>query len=825
MPSNSNHGPNLEYPFNIKHFLSNVKRYYKAGFWYWDSETNHIHLGRKFISELGIKAPSDGIALDNFLDIVHKDDRKALVKFLIRLGNDPVLNQEMDLRVKMKNEWQWKQITAFVVKKQPSSKKYYIVGQFHDIDSNGNDAESNGDALLFERFTSLLNKHQLALLEMDLSGMVLNWNKNASKLFQLQVSGNQPISLKDGFLNEDWVKFKDWLQSSSVKPFIATYTLLNGAVCHLSWSKLDERQSRRRCIVAARDVSQFVEIQGQNKMYEFQNDVLDNFFIQIKGSHHTSEIFFIAGLTLEKIFPKSISILFSYCADDSFITLESFFGVKAKIWNAFIDELGWNPVGRRVYIEKDRLTALFPHNVVEITIPFNELLGEILSVTSYKLFERIFKISKSYNVGIVKDNTLFGGIIIIQTLESNPVDTQFLTRFSNIMAMAIDFSYTNMAFSQKVDELKKQLSEKYELISYSNHSLRTPLNSIFGFSSMLSYTELDKNQQTKYLDIIQNQSKELLDLTNELQDYIRISTGSLTIINTKQNVNELMNELKAAIGARLDLFEYNNLTVNYSIPDNTDFLEFFVDSGRLLQALTIYFNHFIKFIQTGSISIGYVIENEKIKIYIHENESSIDAKVRGMVAEELNSLLSYTSTQSPHFNLLLANKLFNLLGADAKILSDGKLRFEVELSLMAADEVKAIDEPNDEQAVKKIDFKNKVILVVEDEEVNFLILNELLTAWGTSTIWARNGREAVDLVSSLNQGIHLILMDIRMPIMDGYAATMEIKQVNPSIPVIAQTAFSAPQERLKAQAAGCDGYITKPIDQNILHHVLEMYLA
>ncbi|HBI80469.1 MAG TPA: hypothetical protein DDY04_00605 [Bacteroidales bacterium] len=825
MSSNSNHGPNLEYPFNIKHFLSNVKRYYKAGFWYWDSETNHIHFGRKFLADLGFKSPMDGIALDNFLDIIHKDDRKALVKLLIRLGNNSDLHQEMDLRVKMKNEWYSKRITAFVVKKQPTSKKYYIVGQIHDIDSNDSDIDANGYALVFDQFASLLNKHQLALLEMDLNGMVLNWNKNASKLFQLQASGNQPISLKDGFLGDDWAKFKDWLQSTSAKPFTAAYTLLNGAVCHLSWSKLDEQQGRRHCIVAARDVSQLVEIQGQNKMYEFQNDVLDNFFIQIKGSHHTSEIFFLAGLTLEKIFSKSISILFSYCADDSFITLESFFGVKAKIWNAFIDELGWNPVGRRVYTEKDRLTALFPHHVVENTTPFNELLGEIISITSYKLFERIFKISKSYNVGIVKDNTLFGGVIIVQTQESNPVDTQFLTRFSNVMAMTIDFSNANMALSQKVDELKKQLSEKYELISYINHSIRTPLNSIIGFSSMLSYTELDKNQQTKYLDIIQNQSKELLDLTNELQDYIRISTGSLTIINTKQKVNEFMNELKVAISARLDLLEYNNLTVNYSIPENTDFLEFFVDPGRLLQALTIYCNHFIKFIQTGSISIGYVIENEKIKIYIHENESSIDAKVRGMVAEELNSLLSNTSTQSPHFNLLLANRLFNLLGADAKIVNDGKLRFEVELSLMAADEVKAIDEPNDEQAVKKIDFKNKVILVVEDEEVNFLILNELLTAWGASTIWARNGKEAVDLVNSLNQGIHLILMDIRMPVMDGYAATMEIKQINPSIPVIAQTAFSAPQERLKAQAAGCDGYITKPIDQNILHHVLEMYLA
>lgn len=826
MPLNQNNRLDLGYPFNIKHFLSNLKRYYKAGFWYWDSESNKIHLGRKTISELGFKDSTDELVLDEFLDLIHRDDKKVLVKAFLRLSENTTLHQDVDFRIKVQNEWQWKHIIAFAAKEEPSASKYYIIGQFKNIDPNKVVKASNGEALSFERFARLLNKHQLAMLEIDSNGVVLNWNKNSSRLFQFDTLNNQSISIKESFGEDGWRKFQEWLQGTSVKPFTCAFKHSNGVESYLSWSKLiDDQQNKSSYIVAARDVSQLFELQNQCKRYETQNQQLISLCNQIKGHFLPDEIFFLIGQTLEKAFPKSISIVFSYSNEDSFITIDSILGIKSKTWDAFIDELGWNPVGRRFYVENDKLEALLSSQVIETELPLNEQIDGIISATSYKVFERTFRVGKSYLVGIVKDDNLLGGIIVVHTQESEPIDTQFLSRISSIAATAIDFSKVNQALSQKVDVLKKQLSEKYELLSYINHSIRTPLNSIIGFSSMLDFTELDKSLQNQYLKIIQNQSKWLLDLTNELQDFIRISTGSLTIIKAKQNVNDFFEELKVTVNTKLGLLEYYNLKIDFTIPENTDFLELYTDSGRLLQALTIYCNQFIKFVQTGSISIGYTIENDKIQIFIYEDESTIDSKIRTLVNEDLNALLNSNYTHSSHFNILLANRLLTLLGVEATIYNDGKLKFEVKLGLIADDEQPLAEELSEEQAIKKVDFKNNVVLIVEDEEVNYLILNELLTAWGVSTIWAKNGREAVELVNSLKQGINLILMDIRMPVMDGYAATMEIKQINSSIPIVAQTAFSAPQERLKAQAAGCNGYVTKPIDPNILHHVLEMYLA
>ena len=826
MPQNHKSSHSLGYPLNIEHFLLNQNRYYKAGFWYWDSESNKIHLGRKTISELGFKDSTDDILLDEFLDLIHKDDKKVLVKSFLRLSENNTLYQEVEFRIKVQNEWQWKHIIAFAAKHEPSASKYYIIGQFKNIIPNRITTDSNGEALSFDRFARLLNKHQLALLEIDSNGVILNWNKSSVKLFQFDSASTQSVSLREGFADETWKKIQEWLLSGSGKPFTTIYKNINGNELYLNWSKLaDDPQDKKRFIVAVRDVSQLVEFQNQIKRLDFQNEVIDVFFSQIKGQITPDEVFLLLGQTLEKAFPKSISIVFSYSADDSFVTLESIHGIKSKTWETFIDELGWNPVGRRFYIEKDKLKGLLSSQVIETELPLNEQIDGIISATSYKVFERTFRVGNSHLVGIFKDDNLFGGIIVVQTHESEPIDSKFLIRVSSFAATAIEFSKTNQALNQKVDELKKQLSEKYELLSYINHSIRTPLNSIIGFSSMLDFTELDKSLQTEYLRVIQNQSKWLLDLTNELQDFIRISTGSLTIIKAKQSINNFFDEFKATVNTKLRLLEYYNLKVNFTIPVNTDFLEFYTDSGRLMQALTIYCNQFIKFVQTGSISIGYTIDNDSIHIFIYEDESAIDSKIRALVNEDLNALLNSNYTHSSHFNILLANRLLTLLGGEATIYNDGKLKFEVKLGLIANDEQPFAEELSDEQVIKKANFKNNVVLIVEDEEVNYLILNELLTAWGISTIWAKNGREAVDLVSSLNQGINLILMDIRMPVMDGYAATMEIKQVNPAIPVVAQTAFSAPQERLKAQAAGCNGYITKPIDPNILHHVFEMYLA
>jgi CheY-like chemotaxis protein len=122
------------------------------------------------------------------------------------------------------------------------------------------------------------------------------------------------------------------------------------------------------------------------------------------------------------------------------------------------------------------------------------------------------------------------------------------------------------------------------------------------------------------------------------------------------------------------------------------------------------------------------------------------------------------------------------------------------------------------------DWKNKVLLVAEDEESNYLYISELLEPTGVKILWAKDGAQAVELVNSIKK-FDAVLMDIKMPVKDGYAATLEIRHINPNIPIIAQTAYAFTEDREKAEAAGCDEYIVKPINSEELLDTLGKYLG
>jgi two-component system, cell cycle response regulator DivK len=121
------------------------------------------------------------------------------------------------------------------------------------------------------------------------------------------------------------------------------------------------------------------------------------------------------------------------------------------------------------------------------------------------------------------------------------------------------------------------------------------------------------------------------------------------------------------------------------------------------------------------------------------------------------------------------------------------------------------------------DWKDKVIMVAEDVPTNFLLIKKSLRKTEAGILWAKNGQEAIDLVKE-NDNIDLVLMDIRMPIMNGITATIEIKKINPSLPIVAQTAYAMDGDKEKSLAAGCDDYISKPFNLKNFFMVIAKFL-
>ncbi len=298
-------------------------------------------------------------------------------------------------------------------------------------------------------------------------------------------------------------------------------------------------------------------------------------------------------------------------------------------------------------------------------------------------------------------------------------------------------------------------------------------------------------------------------------------------MRTEVNINYLLKDIYGFYFNELALFKRDGIELRLSIPEGTDFLELFTDEGRLVQVIENLIDNALKFTERGTVELGYSILNDKINLYVKDTGIGIDPKIQEFIFEKYRQLSDSQSQVNSGLGLKISREIITLLNGDISIKSEVGAGTTINILLPLVGQASKRGELEDEMVdiQKKVDFKNKVILIVDDEEVNYLILNELLSAWGATTLWAKNGKEAVDLVNSINQNIDAILMDIRMPVMDGYAATMEIKQINPQMPIIAQTAYASDEDRLKAEAAGCNGYITKPIDTNILSEVLEIFLV
>lgn len=355
-----------------------------------------------------------------------------------------------------------------------------------------------------------------------------------------------------------------------------------------------------------------------------------------------------------------------------------------------------------------------------------------------------------------------------------------------------------------------------------SHEVRTPMNGIIGFSEMLKDSDLSEAKRNSYANIVINNSRQLLSI---IQDIITISS-----LETKQemaskeatSVNDLIFELQTihnpkAVEKRLQL------KGEKSLPDNEVFI--YTDSTKLRQVLNNLINNALKFTHEGNIKFGYQLKNNVLEFYVKDTGIGIDASLHNKIYQrfwqvEQGTTRSYGGTG---LGLSISQGYVELLG--------GELWVESELSKGSAFYFTIPYVPVDKTLIKRVHPKNissfnwetKSILIAEDEYINFVYLEELLGSTGAKIFYAKNGKEAVDL--ALSTKINLILMDIKMPELNGYEATALIRKEKPDLPIIAQTAYVNTEDKEKAKAAGFTDFITKPIQQKDLIKTMEQHLV
>lgn len=354
---------------------------------------------------------------------------------------------------------------------------------------------------------------------------------------------------------------------------------------------------------------------------------------------------------------------------------------------------------------------------------------------------------------------------------------------------------------------------KSAFLANMSHEIRTPMNGILGFAEILKDDTIPVSERQEYLSIIENSGRHLLNLINDIVDVSKIEAGLMNVVISEESVNELLDKLFLFFNNKT--LKNKNIEFILTKPENINEIILKTDKTRFNQIFSNLISNAIKFTNAGSIEFGYQILNDNsLLFFVKDSGEGIPIEKQKLIFERFMQAETNGTRASEGTGLGLAiSKAFvELLG--------GKIWVESE---EGRGSIFYFSHPYQgkfieyKQNVAKItdtgfiiNLNGKTILVAEDVESNFLLLNVMLKQTECGVLWAKNGEEVVEMVKNIPE-IDLVLMDLRMPVMDGYEATRIIKQLRPSLPVIAQTAYSLDSDKNKSFEAGCSEHITKPI--------------
>ena len=357
-----------------------------------------------------------------------------------------------------------------------------------------------------------------------------------------------------------------------------------------------------------------------------------------------------------------------------------------------------------------------------------------------------------------------------------------------------------------------------------SHEIRTPMNGILGFSELLKEPHLTENEQAEFIGLIQQSGNRMLNLINELIDISRYDAGETTLQITEAPVNSILHDLYAFFKPEI---EKKGLCLNCTceLSDEESIIE--TDRGKLTQILTILIQNALKFTSAGTIDFGYKSIGSSFEFYVLDTGIGVPAAMQQKIFDRFRQadepLIS--NYEGSGLGLSISKAYVEMLGGAIQVESregqGSRFFFTLPNNWSRSSKMPPASLVTKEATTTS---PGMTILIAEDDEVSRLLLQENLSGENFTILYAVNGKEAVEVVKC-HPEITLVLMDIKMPVMNGYEATRLIKQQRPDLPVIASSAFTSKTDREKAREAGCDSFIPKPIFKSELLEVIQLETA
>jgi len=385
---------------------------------------------------------------------------------------------------------------------------------------------------------------------------------------------------------------------------------------------------------------------------------------------------------------------------------------------------------------------------------------------------------------------------------------------------------------QAKDKAEESDRLKSAFLANMSHEIRTPMNGILGFAELLKEPKLTGEEQQKYIHIIEKSGERMLNIINDIINISKVEAGQMEISFTETNINEQIEDIYTFFQPEIEKkgvqFSFKN-----SLPSKRSIIK--TDREKIYAILTNLVKNAIKFTKTGSIEFGYrLVETSNsvslLEFFVKDTGTGIPAEKKEIIFERFrqgNDLLN-KGYEGSGLGLTISKAYVEMLGGKIWVESEEGLgsvfyftvpyHTKTEGHSYSNEKMLAEDETNQ--------FNPKIsglkVLVVEDDEPSEILIRKIIKDYSKDVLIAKNGIEAIDICRNIPD-LDLILMDMKMPTMDGYEATRKIRQFNNEVTIIAQTAYALAGERENALNAGCNDYISKPINRVLLAELMQKY--
>lgn len=708
-----------------------------------------------------------GMSLEQLLPMLHPQDCVPLRELFSRLINKEVLQGQLTVRVFNEQEGEFRHYESRMRLSTEHFGKLQIVGTLLDVTEKLRMAKKTQD---------LLVKRELAMKVND----IVHWDFNVQ--MQTFEAYNDPVN---DYASDKLISLEEYL--NVIHP--EDRSLVNDALQSMLLGR--NMNINLTCRIQTRydNTWQYCNITGVPFEFGEGGEVIryTGFRQNISKLHQLNEELKERNYKMELTF-KTVGM--SYWDYD----------VKTRQYRSFNDPVNdFNP--EKAIMPEDYLKAAHPEDTERVR---ENMVG--MSAGQYKEFSLQYRSRTKWDQD--------WQTLIVTGLPSERDKKGNVIRYTGI-------AFNNTKWEKMAQELK-EMKDKAELsdrlksafLANMSHEIRTPLNAIVGFSELLVDSD-DPDEKKEYWHIIESNNDLLLRLINDILDLSKIESGIIDRKRERFNLTQLCNELYVMMRSKIP-----NADVELVQDNPCPECWIFLDSNRLKQVWMNFLTNAVKYTRSGYIRMGYSVEKDGIRFYVEDTGTGIPKELQDRVFGRFQKLNEFV--QGTGLGLAISRAIVEAAGGEIGFTSEQGIGSTfwawVPCEIFQHGDVGCPETtlPNRRPVFSEDSDRKLRILVAEDNDSNFLLVRNILKDYDLLRV--TNGVEAVEEIR--NGKFDFVLMDLKMPVMDGLVATRKIREFNSDIPIVALTANAFDTDRASAMDAGCNAFLPKPVKRKQLFELL-----